>query len=336
MSAPMVLERTRALATPAIAAAVESLSPDLRRIVEYHWGWIDRDGQPADVKAGKGLRPALALLSAEAAGAPAEAGIAGAVAVEIVHDFTLLHDDVMDEDRERRGRPAAWTVFGVPQAICAGDALLLLAQRILLADPSPQRLQAVDALCGATSAVIEGQMGDLDLEGRTDASREECLAIAEAKTGALLGCAASIGACLAGAPDTQVESLRRFGEALGLAFQAVDDWLGIWGDPARTGKPYASDLRQRKASLPVAIALGSGGDARREVAEWMGGVAAPTPEALRRLVACLEKCGADEETRAIARSALTMAQWHLTEAHPTESARRALVELAEFVVEREW
>ena len=119
-AAPKCLERARLAVTPVLAAASAGLEPELRRVVEYHWGWIDPQGAPTGDRPGKALRPTLALLSAEAVGANADVALAGAAAVELVHDFTLLHDDVMDDDRERRGRPSAWTVFGLGPAICAG------------------------------------------------------------------------------------------------------------------------------------------------------------------------------------------------------------------------
>jgi hypothetical protein len=172
--------------TPVLAAASATLSPELRHIVEYHWGWVDAAGQPLRGAAGKMLRPTLAMLSAEAVGAPATRAGAAAAAVEIIHDFTLLHDDVMDGDRERRHRPTAWTVFGVGPAICGGDALVLLAQRLLLADEGDARADAALALNEAAAEVIAGQVLDLSFEGRLDVARRTSRC--RPKTGALLAC----------------------------------------------------------------------------------------------------------------------------------------------------
>ncbi len=168
VATPKSLARARELVTPVLAAASATLSPELRHIVEYHWGWVDAAGQPLRGAAGKMLRPTLAMLSAEAVGAPATRAGAAAAAVEIIHDFTLLHDDVMDGDRERRHRPTAWTVFGVGPAICGGDALVLLAQRLLLADEGDARADAALALNEAAAEVIAGQVLDLSFEGRLD------------------------------------------------------------------------------------------------------------------------------------------------------------------------
>jgi geranylgeranyl diphosphate synthase type I len=332
---PKSLGRGRELVTPVLAAASATLSPELRRVVEYHWGWVDADGKSLRGAAGKMLRPTLVALSAEAVGAPAARAGAAAAAVELIHDFTLLHDDVMDGDRERRHRPTAWTVFGVGGAICAGDALVLLAQRVLLEDPSETRLDALLALNEATAAVIAGQMLDLSFEGRLDVTLDRYLEMSAGKTGALLAGAASLGAILAGGSRDAVRALHAFGAALGLAFQAVDDWLGIWGRPERTGKPVASDLRQRKASLPIVFALGESGAAAAELRGIVGG-AAVDDAACARGVALLEACGAERRTREVAERQIAAARCALARAPIADTTREELAELASFVVEREF
>ena len=216
----------------------------MRTVIGYHLGWVDADGRPADLGGGKSVRATLALLSARAAGGTDADGLPGAVAVELVHTFSLLHDDIMDGDDERHHRPTAWAVFGRARAILAGDAVLALAFRVLLDAGSTHRATALDSLADATARLIDGQAVDLDLEGRVDVTPEQCTRMCAGKTGALLECAASIGAVLAGAGDEVVLQLRAFGGHLGLAFQAVDDLLGIWGDPAVTGKPVFGDLVQ--------------------------------------------------------------------------------------------
>jgi len=333
---PKSFERARLLVTPVLAAASAELEPTLRRVVEYHWGWIDAHGERAESRPGKALRPALTILSTEAVGGEAEAALAGAAAVELVHDFTLLHDDVMDDDRERRGRPAAWTCFGVGPAICGGDALMLLAQQVLLGDSSDHRIEALSALLGATQTVIAGQGLDLAFEGRVDISVDDYLDMSGKKTGALLGCAASIGAILAGGRKEQVDSLRGFGESLGLAFQAVDDWLGIWGDPARVGKPRASDLRQRKASLPIVTAMTSDAPAGRALRDWMRSDAVVDDEAIERGIGHLESLGTEEATVALAQQQLGRALECLERGALDSHSGDELARLARFVVEREF
>ena len=333
---PKSLERARTIVGPSLAAASATLSPEIRRIVEYHWGWIDEAGQRISGSGGKALRPTLAILSAEAIGESADRARAAAAAVEIIHDFTLLHDDVMDGDRERRGRPTAWTVFGVGAAICAGDALVPLAQRVLLEDESPRRVEALRALGEATETVIAGQTLDLSFEGRVDIGVEEYVRMASQKTGALLGCAASLGALLAEGNETTVAALRSFGCSLGLAFQAVDDWLGIWGDPDRVGKPIASDLRQRKASLPIVVGVSSDSAAGRELRTLLQGSEPLDEAAIARGVEWLDATGAQQATVALARRELDRALAALDAAPLADDARDELRELAAFVAERQF
>ncbi|GAA1933387.1 polyprenyl synthetase family protein [Streptomyces sodiiphilus] len=256
-----LLERGRTLAGPALRAAVDRLVPQMRHIAAYHFGWIDAEGRPADGDGGKAVRPALALIAAEAAGGGPEAGVPGAVAVELVHNFSLLHDDLMDGDEQRRHRDTVWKVHGPAQAILVGDALFALAGEIILEAGTDRAARAARRLTTATRKLIDGQAQDISFEHREHVGVEECLEMAGNKTGALLAGAVSVGAVLGGADDRTADALEEYGHHLGLAFQAVDDLLGIWGDPGTTGKQTWSDLRQRKKSLPVVAALAAGGPA---------------------------------------------------------------------------
>ncbi|GAA1316875.1 family 2 encapsulin nanocompartment cargo protein polyprenyl transferase [Pseudonocardia xinjiangensis] len=241
---------------------------------------------------GKAVRPALALLSAGVAGAgQVQDAVPAAVAVELVHDFSLLHDDVMDRDPTRRHRPTAWSVFGIGPAILAGDALLALAADVLAGSGHPAAGQGVRMLTTTVQELVEGQMSDLAFERRTDVGLAECLDMAEAKTGSLLGCACSLGALFGGGRPDEVARLRRFGRDIGLAFQVVDDLLGIWGDPRTTGKPAGSDLRRRKKSLPVIVALTSGRPAGRELAALYRGDAELSDADVSRAAALVEHAG---------------------------------------------
>ena len=241
------LTRVRSVVAPAIDAAVLRLCPALRPAVREHLAG-----------GGKFVRAGLTLVSTAAAGAEEIAGLAGAVAIEIVHNFSLVHDDIIDGDLERRHRPTLWAEHGVGHAIIAGDALATLAFQVLLEEPTPERVRAAGRLAEATQAMIAGQAEDMASELVVSLSVEECLHMEAGKTGALLSCSAAIGAILGGAPAATVDALADFGRHLGIAFQAVDDLLGIWGEPSVTGKPVGNDLRQHKKSLPVAIALSRG------------------------------------------------------------------------------
>lgn len=334
-SAPDILGRARRLVLPALEEAVGRLTGELRLPIEYHLGWRDRDGAPVDSGGGKFIRPALALLSTEAAGAPAEVGVPGAVAVELLHNFSLVHDDVIDRDAERRHRPTVWAEFGVGTAVIAGDALLALAHQTLLEQPGNGPRAAARALACATTALIGGEADDMAFEQRLEVSEEECVAMAIGKTGALLACAASIGVALADGGATLYEGLSDYGLNLGLAFQAVDDVLGIWGDPAVTGKPSWSDLRDRKKTLPIVLALASGRPEAEELRGLLSGELLGDAE-VTRAAALVEACGGREATEAEARAFLDGALASLEGLDMADEVRAQLVELARFVVDREF
>ncbi|SER43461.1 geranylgeranyl diphosphate synthase, type I [Actinokineospora terrae] len=330
-----VLAHSRALVTPALRAAVDTLPEAMRHISGYHFGWWDEQGGPTEADAGKAIRPALVLTAAEAVGgSPAEA-LQAAVAVELVHNFTLLHDDVMDGDRTRRHRPTAWSVFGLGPAILAGDALLTLAFDVLAASDHPRAQPAARVLSAAVLAVQEGQATDLAFERRADVTLAECLRMAEGKTGALLGGATSLGALLGGASPSQVDHLRSFGERLGLAFQLVDDLLGIWGNPATTGKPVYSDLENRKKSLPVVAALTTDTAAARELRSLYHRDDALTAAELVRAADLVDTAGGRNWARTRADDLLADAADHLAAALPTPRAEGELMSLADMIIRRD-
>ncbi|RFS81809.1 polyprenyl synthetase family protein [Actinomadura spongiicola] len=287
-SADEVLAWSRALLDPALRDAVETLPGTMRDIAAFHFGWRDVRGRSASGASGKAIRPALTLLAARAVGGAAETALPAAVAVELAHNFSLLHDDVMDGDLTRRHRPTAWTVYGTSAAVLAGDALLAAAFEALVAAPprpapgpdasdlnapapdaaggSPALARSVRTLGHAVTDLVEGQNTDLAFEERDDVTLDECVAMAGRKTGALIGAACALGASHGGGTSVQTARLHAFGERLGLAFQLVDDLLGIWGDPAVTGKAVHADLYSRKKSLPVVAALTSATPAGAELA----------------------------------------------------------------------
>ncbi len=335
-----LLERGRAMATPVLRAAVDRLAPPMDTVAAYHFGWIDAEGRPSAGDGGKAVRPALALLSAEVAGAAPEVGVPGAVAVELVHNFSLLHDDLMDGDEQRRHRDTVWKVHGPAQAILVGDALFALANEILLEIGTVEAGRATRRLTTATRALIDGQAQDISYEHRERVSVVECLEMEGNKTGALLACAVSIGAVLGGADDHTADVLEKYGYHLGLAFQAVDDLLGIWGDPEATGKQTWSDLRQRKKSLPVVAALDAGGSASQRLAELLAADAKSTEfdsfseEEFAARAALIEEAGGREWTAQEARRQHTVAIEALDAIDMPDRVRAQLVALADFVVVR--
>ncbi|MDB4205906.1 polyprenyl synthetase family protein [bacterium] len=331
---PAALNRAKLLVEPALRAAVDSLDENLRLPVTYHLGWTDQDGNPSDAGSGKGVRSALAMLGTEAVHGLPDAAISGGVAVELIHNFSLIHDDIMDNDRTRRHRATVWDVFGVGEGIVVGDAMHALAFEVLLDDDrTPHGAAATQRLVKATSAMIAGQAQDVALDRGDTATLDECIAMEANKTGALLAQSTAIGAVLGGGSDAQVGALEHFGMTLGIAFQAVDDVLGIWGDAAATGKPVGNDLREQKKSMPIAIAFDRGGtigDAvRAAFTEPMN------DQQIQSLAAQLESAGIRDQVQTIARDYLDQAIATLDTVELAPAAKAELIELANFIWERD-
>ncbi len=331
---PAPITDGRALVDGAMRASADRLDPLTRRVAAYHLGWTDADGRPAEA-GGKALRPALALLSARAAGTPYETALPGAIAVEFVHAFSLLHDDLMDGDRTRRHRPAASTVFVPSAAIHGGDALLTLAANLLLDEHTRGAHWAARALTAATQRLIAGQALDLGFEQRDHVTLDECLAMAADKTGALLACACSIGAMLGEGPARLVTALTGFGSELGLAFQLVDDLLGVWGSPGTTGKPVLSDLRARKKSLPVVYALNAGTAESERLAELYADPGTPSEETLREMARLVEAAGGRDWAAAEADRRIASAERYLDESGMDHHIAAEFRDIALFVTARD-
>jgi geranylgeranyl diphosphate synthase type I len=274
--------------------------------MRYHLGWEDRTGRPVDDRGGKLLRPALCLLSCEAAGGDWNAALPAAAALELLHNFTLIHDDIEDESAHRHGRETLWRLTGVAQAINAGDGMFALAHLTLLrlserGHPPDRVLRAARLLDEATVQLCAGQHLDLSNAGRPDVSLEDYLSMIEGKTASLLAASCAIGALLGGADGDTVERLHEFGRRLGLAFQIRDDVLGIWGDASVTGKPESDDLRAGKKSYPVVLALErlSGEDRATLVSLLAKGDLSDDDVARAREL--LDSAGAREESERVAR-----------------------------------
>ncbi|CAM3999529.1 family 2 encapsulin nanocompartment cargo protein polyprenyl transferase [Nocardiopsis rhodophaea] len=330
-----ILGWSRGIVDPALRDAVETLPASMRRVAGYHFGWIDEHGRPDGAPAGKALRPALALLSARAVGGSAKDAVPAAVAVELVHNFSLLHDDVMDRDTTRRHRPTAWTVFGSGAAILAGDALLTLALDVLAAAAHPEAPRCVRTLSAAVQSLVGGQSADVSFEQRADVGLAECLTMAEQKTAALLGCACELGAVFGNGAPERVGRLRGFGERIGLAFQHVDDLLGIWGEPEMTGKPAHSDLANRKKSLPVVAALTSDTAAGRELSQLYRGEGTLSGDDLARAADLVDVSGGRAWSRAQADQLTSDGLALLDQADPPDAPAADLAALARLVALRD-
>ena len=327
---------TAELVDPALRKALAHLDPPMQRVCSYHLGWTDRDGVPSSGTSGKALRPTLALLSAAACHGDMAQAVPAAVGVELVHNFSLLHDDVMDGDEQRRHQPAAWAAFGVPAAVLAGDALLTLALEVVLGDLDGSVSGTVaSCLVDAVGELVSGQSADLDFEGRSDVSLPEGLAMVEGKTAALLRCSAVAGALSVSAPQPALDALARFGTHLGAAFQMVDDLLGIWGTPEVTGKPAMADLQSRKKSVPVLVALASGSPAGQRLRDLYRRSEPFTPSELPEVAELVELAGGREWTQRRADREIDLAERALDGVGADRDAQATLLALAAYVTGRD-
>jgi len=229
-------------------------------LMRYHLGWEDETGSAIEARSGKMLRPALCLLTCEAVGGDWHIAVPAAAAIELLHNFTLIHDDVEDRSTRRHGRPTLWSIWGEAQAINAGDGMFALAYATLLRlsqhGHDPERvLRAVQMLDAATLHLCEGQHRDLLGAAASETTSTAYLEMIEGKTAELIATSCAIGAVIGGASEQDCNTLYEFGRRTGLAFQIQDDVLGIWGDAEETGKSADDDLREAKKSYPIVIAL---------------------------------------------------------------------------------
>lgn len=329
-----LLSETRRLVVPALRTAFAELDSGLEKVCSYHQGWINPDGGVADGDGGKLLRPALAFLAARAAGGEPSLAVPGAVAVEMVHAFSLLHDDIMDRDVERRHRPTAWTVFGVPMTILAGDALLALSQSVLHAVRGPSAERATRRLTRDILRLVAGQRSDLAFEQRHDVTVTEYVTMAINKTGALMASSCAIGAELAGGPATLVDALSDCGDQLGLAFQIVDDVLGIWGDPATTGKPVLADLRLRKKSYPVLAAMEASGATARRLRKLYVDPDEPSEDVLAHLADLVDEAGGRDAARRAVRACVDAVDDRLSRLPISRPVHEQVMAMAVLLTER--
>ena len=266
------LARLGRLTDERIRAAIEQhLSKPAERLaamLEYHLGWrgpeLERLATPAP--AGKKLRPALVLLVSRAvSGEITQAAMNSAAAVELIHNFSLVHDDIQDRSELRRHRPTVWSLWGMPQGINAGDALFALAQIVIVEEKNTLAAALAGELNATALGLAEGQFLDIDLqEGLTPPTLDAYETMITRKTGILFACACRMGAMAAGAANGVADAYAAYGLELGVAFQEQDDLLGVWGRSAETGKPDAADIIERKRGLPAAIALG-----RSDAPDWL-------------------------------------------------------------------
>lgn len=310
--------------------------PDLYHgMMHYHMGWIDKDFVPTSGKGGKRIRPLLCMLVCSAAGGNWEDAIPAGAAIEILHNFTLVHDDIQDDSPTRRGQATVWKNWGMPQAINVGDALFASSYVALtrLADrgvPAGKLIHAVNSLTNTCLKLTSGQHHDMRFETMDSVTVNEYVFMIGGKTAALLALCGELGALVAGCDEQTITHYTELARDLGLAFQVKDDILGIWGDEEAIGKSAATDIATRKKSLPVLYGLEKSSALRELYAQ---------PENndtfVSDAIALLDDCGARDYARERATYYSNSALAHWEAAQPTGPAAQALQELTDMLLNRQ-
>lgn len=308
-------------------------------MMRYHLGWETVDGKPHEGVTGKMLRPTLCLLACEAVGGDYRCALPAAAGIELLHNFSLIHDDIEDSSEKRHGRKTVWSLWGPAQAINVGDGLFTLAHLAMYQlemHTVPPRLivTALRMLDEACLALCEGQYRDLAFQSQIDVTIPDYMAMVAGKTGALMGAATAIGALLGGGSEPVVAALQKFGQELGVAFQIYDDYLGVWGDTAETGKSTSDDIRERKKSFPIVYTFQASEPADRGRLQALYAQHQDITADVKTVVEILNRARAGEATLAEAWRLADAAVASLAELNLVPERRRELIDLAHYIVNR--
>jgi geranylgeranyl diphosphate synthase type I len=319
------LESARSIVWPLLEDRVRALQPDLAQVCLYHLGLTGSTGGGTS----KLVRAGLMMAAAAGLDLPPQDVGTEATAVELLHNSTLIHDDIIDDDRTRRGRPSVWSAFGVPLAVLAGDAMQAAGLRLMLDSQHRQARLAADAIV----LVLAGQTGELMLGKDPAASVAQFEQVATQKTSALLECSLTAPAIRASAPDATLDALRGAGHHLGIAWQAANDLEDIWGDSAVTGKPARGDLKRRNLTLPVLAAQAADGPASARLRQlWRS--ANTTADHLEEMAGLIEQAGGRHAAQRLSRHHLSRALDYLGRAGLTVSGTDELRALFHLIVNR--
>ena len=286
---------------------------------------------------GKMLRPSLSLITAEAVGGKRDNALKAGSAIELIHTFSLIHDDIMDDDDMRRGMPSVHKVWGEDVAILAGDTLFSKAFEIIInSNPeinTPVQInKALATVADACVKICEGQASDMGFEDRFDVTEEEYMEMIFKKTGALIATATKVGAIMGGASDEVIDAMYEYGRLIGLAFQIQDDYLDLASDEETLGKPIGSDIGKGKMTIIAINGLASAGDDSEKLLEILKDDN-NSQEDIDLAIEILTKCGAIEYARNLALDSVNQAK-EVLELLPDSSSKQVLSDIADFVLER--
>jgi geranylgeranyl diphosphate synthase type I len=310
-------------------------------MMKYHLGWLDEDLRKVEQYRGKRFRPTLCLLVYNSLSGVYDKALPAAAAIELIHNFSLIHDDIEDMDEERRHKATVWKLWGISQAINVGDGMHVLANlaALRLADIGVTSEKVVEVMKILNETIItlcEGQYLDMSFEERLDITIDMYLDMIRRKTAALVEASAWIGATLATEDESRIESFRNFGRSIGLAFQIIDDIIGIWEKAEQTGKPKASDIRNRKKTLPILYSMEMASEEDRKLLRELYSRPHLTDEEVEQVLGILEASGAYEFSRKMAEDYEKEALAALQKTGIREDAMADIKALAEFLIRRKY
>ncbi len=312
---------------------------DLYNMLQYHMGWVDKEGTLSDSSKGKALRPVLCLLACQSVGGAIEQALPAAAALEFIHNFSLIHDDIQDGDKERRGRPTLWWIWGQPKALVSGNALKILADKAswgLLQEgvSCSKAIEASQILVQSYMEMIEGQYLDISYEKSLDITVNDYILLISLKTGALIRCAMELGAFIGSDEPKMRQAFRECGELLGATFQIRDDYLGIWGEEEVTGKAVGADILRKKKSFPVVYALENAKGKDRDRLLDIYSKNALDGSDVESVLEIMENVGAREHSEKLAQDRCKQAMQVIEEAQLPPQAQREFNDLADFMLAR--
>mgnify|MGYP002869862846 CR=1 FL=1 len=337
---PVILDKYSKEIDAALYKAISVDNVTLLNMMRYHIGWVDAEGQMGQPSQGKGLRSSLCVFSCESVGGKPQDALPIAAAIELIHNFSLIHDDIQDGDLERRHRPTVWVNWGKPKALQAGNVMRVLA------DMAPGEYLALDenfarvsrcslVLTSACLDMIEGQYLDLYFEGRTDIDTSKYLEMVSRKTGALIRCAMQLGAIVGNADDLTINAMAECGRYMGNIFQIRDDYLGIWGKEEYTGKAVGNDIRKKKNSLPIVFANERSGSDERKFLQDTYLQDQIQDYDVANVISVLEKVNAKRYVQDIAEREARLALKSLDQAKMSDDFKEDIDELITFLLYRE-
>ena len=332
---PSVFDRYRSDVDAALRSSLSSSASPVYQMLRYSMGWVDVSGNPIFATEGKALRPTLCLLACEATGGAKIDAMPAAVALELIHDFSLIHDEIQDRDETRRHRPTIWTIWGETKALVAGNVLRIVADMALWNYRGHDAGLAATLMTQAYLEMIEGQYLDLRYEGRSDITLDDYIGMISRKTGALIRCSLVTGAAIGSQSLDVTAAFEASGRAFGMVFQVRDDYLGVWGDEAATGKPVGADIRRKKNAFPFVYAISKASAKDREALLEIYGQPEVGDGDVAAALDIMERLGAREEAQSLARLHCDRAVAALEQVDLLPEARRDIEEIAHFLLVRD-